>query len=814
MRYSSTIHIYTRLTVLVFALALSGLVMPPLNTARAASPHFMQVVAPATAPNYTIIVLDMSGSMRDNDASGIRCSAASAYINLSGPGDFVGVIGLDNNNGATDAEGFQTAQLWSQPVELSTTKARQDLIATINAKSRNCAPDNETPTYDALKQALAMLQSAATTKGHIMGSVILLTDGAPEPDPSGQENAVNTKLRPEFQQNGWPVNTIALGADTDFHTFLSDLATPTSGHAYDDAKGTVSGVSALNISPFFVDIFTRSHPHFAQHESNLIPLNGGVTSRDLNVGEFVDHMYVIVTKDQADTEITLATPSGHEVSQASPGVAVASDRNYTIYSIDGPPSGTWTVSGNGAGMMLVQDVIDSSLSVAISEPDAKQRVLPLGQTFSIAATIENHGAPITGAAFTLTGTITAAGSTSTPAYSQKIVLSDKDSPGTYRAKVNVPSSAGAGAYDITVSATQVSDSAISSASVTVRLELFPQPFLLKHGHPVLRADAQVVQWDPILSHLYAIPFAPVQWLGGIALDGFPAIPSANVPGQVMLNGQLYRQATVKGTAARNGSTQTVQVLVSDDGNGHFHVLFPSDSNGEYVVSFETRGIFRDSHGDFGPSTATVNVSVVKATPPQEIRAIIWTLVFILVLLLLILIVRFFMLPPPVAVYRISSAEFSDPKRLSMRRSLSHMLLARNVLRSRDTFNKPGLLLRIDRQHRVAARRQQGSAGLKWSRTDGGALSTHRYQRVTSVRYGQASTPASGDDRDFNAETYSFPDATHEPRRTRHSPDAIRGNRPGAGGRRGRRPSIWQRLFRSRRTRTAQRRPTRSSNRGI
>src|SRR5579875_860241 len=51
--------------------------------------------------HVTIIVLDMSGSMAQNDPNGYRCSAANAYIDLSRPGSFIGVIGLDNNNGAT-----------------------------------------------------------------------------------------------------------------------------------------------------------------------------------------------------------------------------------------------------------------------------------------------------------------------------------------------------------------------------------------------------------------------------------------------------------------------------------------------------------------------------------------------------------------------------------------------------------------------------------------------------------------------------------------------------------------------------------------
>lgn len=57
--------------------------------------------AASTPGHVTILVLDMSGSMQQNDPAGIRCSAANAYIDLSAQNDEIGVVGLDNGDGAT-----------------------------------------------------------------------------------------------------------------------------------------------------------------------------------------------------------------------------------------------------------------------------------------------------------------------------------------------------------------------------------------------------------------------------------------------------------------------------------------------------------------------------------------------------------------------------------------------------------------------------------------------------------------------------------------------------------------------------------------
>ncbi|HEX8034083.1 MAG TPA: hypothetical protein VF510_09560, partial [Ktedonobacterales bacterium] len=87
----------------VFTLALTLACVPLLPSLALAAPapppassHAAQASQASGAGHVTAIVLDMSGSMAQNDPAGLRCSAANAYIDLSGPGDFIGVVGLDN----------------------------------------------------------------------------------------------------------------------------------------------------------------------------------------------------------------------------------------------------------------------------------------------------------------------------------------------------------------------------------------------------------------------------------------------------------------------------------------------------------------------------------------------------------------------------------------------------------------------------------------------------------------------------------------------------------------------------------------------
>ncbi|HKS68782.1 MAG TPA: VWA domain-containing protein, partial [Ktedonobacterales bacterium] len=178
------------LVVLWLATALPALAAPGV-------PHVPVRASAAPASHVTIIVLDMSGSMAQNDPNGLRCSAANAYIDLSGPGDFVGVVGLDaGGSAANDAQGFPATVDWGlAPRELSTVAARASLRSAIAQKSHNCAPDGNTPTYDALAKAAAMLAQATQNGANGMtGSIILLTDGIPYPNPDCQVSAIQKSL--------------------------------------------------------------------------------------------------------------------------------------------------------------------------------------------------------------------------------------------------------------------------------------------------------------------------------------------------------------------------------------------------------------------------------------------------------------------------------------------------------------------------------------------------------------------------------------------------------------------------------------------
>lgn len=744
---------FSRLFARVIFLGMLGM----LAIALVPMPAYAQVqplahkvpVVPATTNaasqgHVTILILDMSGSMGTNDPAKVRCSAANAYIDLTGPGDLVGVIGLDQGSGARGGPyNFMLALNWSDPVKMDTLSDRESLKQKIAQQSNNCKPDEFTPTYDALSKALDMLNSATQGK-NISASVILLTDGYPcsdNPcsDKDQQINKIKSDLVPRFQQNKWPVDTVALGSigsgsAIDFG-FLKDISNATSGKFYEDDQGSVPGVSPLNVMPFFVSIFARQNGRTPGGSINPTPLNGGTTSRNFQVGDFVDKLDAIAVTDNPNATVTLTTPTGGILSSTIPGATVLEDalyKHYTIFSIDNPQSGTWSLNVTGSsGQFLLNSLLTSSLKVSIVTPEENHPVFPLGQEITISAVVKRgDGSVLSGKAFTITAKVTGA------TFTAQVNLSDSNSPGTYIGKVTVPQNAAAGSYDIAVSVSQGSGTPISTAERIIRLELFPLPFFIspKTNQPTDTAvDTTVIQWLWPIQIFYSLPV--IDRLSPWALQNHPAQPYAVLPVEVQSKGQPYPGATVTATFQRVGSKDApMDATVIDDGGGRFHVQFIPPADGTYTITFKTSGTFKDSHGDFGTTQRTANVVIQSASFDLLFHALWVTALYIFILYFLYRLLRFSVTPKPFGEW-VCSEEGEAVARSSFsraRRGLIQWFYHRDLVNSRQAGLPAGLQFRF-RFGKVIEVKPEGHAGNNWRRGDGDDL-RRDYQVASELRF--------------------------------------------------------------------------------
>ncbi len=585
-----------------------------------------------SAGHVTIIILDMSGSMSQNDPNGLRCSAANAYIDLSGSGDEIGVIGLDSGaNPQPGAQGFQAAQTWANPVDVSTLSARTALLQTISQKSQNCRPDANTPTFDALSKAYAMLQSAAA--GGKTGSVILLTDGAPYPSAQNQIQAINTQLVPKYQANNWPIDTIALGSDTGFHSFLSGVSNATNGLFFDDSHGPVPGVSPLNLADFFVSIFKIRNGRSVGPTIAPVMINGSL-QHDFSVGTFVSHLDIVAIKDTPSMQVTVTAPDGQTIPPALPGAFIANDPHFAIFSIDQPQSGDWRANIQGSGMFLMDSLVVSPITVNVAAPQAG-KAFPLGQPITVSASLLENGATIIGSNYQVTATITYAGRGSHPV-SLVSQLSDPQRTGNYSNTVTIPLTDPAGSYQVTVAAEAASETAAANSVVATFIP-FPTPTLLAPGssQPTTGPISDtVITWDPALRFIYSLPVIGWSIAGfrpaDLPLQGAAAQPQAQLNGETLLGGALYQSATVTG-AAVNGAGQSTAVTILPNGSGRFLMNLPQYATGKFTVTLTARGAFSDTFGQAVSKTTVVNVLIAAPTWQDELRAWALTLLYLLLL---------------------------------------------------------------------------------------------------------------------------------------------------------------------------------------
>lgn len=413
-----------------------------LSTFLLASPYSAQAKAAHTAnqladqpPTVTIIILDMSGSMAGNDGPGYRCSAAKAFIDLSGVENDIGLIGLNGDGTKGGPHDFIQAQTWHTPLNMATQNNKKILKDSIPSRSNNsCPPGSTTPTYDALNKALQMLIDWTQNKKE-RGSVILLTDGAPDNGEKPQDttveqiNAIRKDLLPKFEEHSWPIDTVALGKNgtiTDsgspyptFHDFLQNISKLTTGQFYDDSHGPVPDTDALNIGPFFTDIFHRLNNRTLTGNIDPTPLNGDTVSRNFSVAPYTDHLDIVTVKDQASTSVALKDQNNNNIIANGTGVSVYEDKYYVIYSIDQPPTGKWELDAKGTGQFLTNYLAKSALTLSqfkITGPETSH-AFAIGQPLTISTTLLDKEQQVTDLAqYGLNGTIAYNGGTD---YSQQ-----------------------------------------------------------------------------------------------------------------------------------------------------------------------------------------------------------------------------------------------------------------------------------------------------------------------------------------------------------------------------------------------------------
>lgn len=311
------------------------------------------------------VLIDISGSMRQNDPDNLRRPALRMLAGLLQPGTRAGVWTFARwvNNLVPVAE---VDAAWKQR-----TQSLSDQIG---------SPGQFTNMEEVLDRASADWQGEPTSHAR---HLVLLTDGMVdvskvEADNAASRTRILDSLLPRLQAAGVKVHTIALSERAD-HALMKRLAGDTGGWYQQVA-------SADELQRVFLRMFeTVGKPDAVPLQDNRFVVDGSVKEAT-----------VLVFSKPGAPPVVLLSPDGEEFNDSDlpAGVAWFRDQGYDLITIDTPRKGEWGLRADVDPDNRVMIVTD--LKLRASEVPAH---LAVGEQARIEAYLTNRGERVSRQAF-------------------------------------------------------------------------------------------------------------------------------------------------------------------------------------------------------------------------------------------------------------------------------------------------------------------------------------------------------------------------------------------------------------------------------
>lgn len=332
------------------------------------------------------LIIDSSGSMKQNDPRDMRFSAAKLFINLLTEGDQVGVVSLGDRD--------STRTLLSLDRVTKYSALAQSAFGTTE--------DPNTPGYtaytymgEALDLSTKLMENAA--QYNKQRAIILLTDGLPtyrEEDKAAQEAKFNAAIE-AFKRQNIKIFPIALGDGADPNFLQQQIAGPTNGEV-------IRATNASELLERYIEILER--------------LQQGRYVDRYTVQSNVDTFLATTNPRQQMTQINFVFPEENgnvpKIDNIRLPRSVLADTGR-LSQADDPNWVMWTAQPEylagfqGEWRILLQSpqpatplfaVVKSDLRTQVAEPipsvdgdDASVRYYPAGRPLLIRAGVRNKG---------------------------------------------------------------------------------------------------------------------------------------------------------------------------------------------------------------------------------------------------------------------------------------------------------------------------------------------------------------------------------------------------------------------------------------
>lgn len=307
-----------------------------------------------------VVVLDVSGSMRQSDPQRLSVAAAQLFGNLSKADDVVGL--------ATFSGRARTL------IPISTGKdatAREALQRTLTTLEFNGQTTDLAAALEAGLSAFPEQQDGSHRR-----IVLLLTDGAMDlgKDAGEREAAALVRIRdsliPEYHRRDILLYTIAFTSAAD-RAFLKEVAEAGAGESH-----FIADAPALHQA--FSQIFVGAH------DAQTFP----IAQEGVRIDDSIQALSLVFAKTDPNERITLLTPGQRTVQagDTAAGMTWKSTAAYDLVQMNKPEVGIWKVERSDKTQSGVAIIAESTLDLQVELDAAFKEV---GSALSIRAFLED-----------------------------------------------------------------------------------------------------------------------------------------------------------------------------------------------------------------------------------------------------------------------------------------------------------------------------------------------------------------------------------------------------------------------------------------
>ncbi len=335
-----------------------------------------------------ILVVDNSGSMRDNDPQNIRISAAKLFVDLSSEGDRVGIVSMSGRDHTEIVAGLTSISTWLDRTGMG-RRALKDALE-----------DLATPTMggtfmgQALRHAYDMLDRTEPGRRQF---VVFLTDGVQEVE----SREVLDEVLGDFEERRfWKVFPIALGDGADFEFLGTEVAGRTGGQAY--RASTPEELIGV-YTEIFAAIRYNAYVNYISAPANALQTLGTVLEEQ-RVTSLAFAVPRVAGDGQLPIELLVSPANVNIVDPAyAGGVYHAYDPRYEVWVVEREAvllEGAWQTRVLGEGDVDVAVLIRSELGIQLSAPppqntwdELSTRYVPTGHPILVDVGVLNAALP-------------------------------------------------------------------------------------------------------------------------------------------------------------------------------------------------------------------------------------------------------------------------------------------------------------------------------------------------------------------------------------------------------------------------------------